>query len=304
MNKKFGVMMLALVLMSISITAGAEDYLLARFRPAAQEARENYLPGGRGDELTTCTHFQRFWDPVAPSGGWLANQFRAPDIATPVAEGPEGGNALFSNSHAADSTREGYWIQLNSAISGSFTLEVFFYLDELDSDYTEYKMQNIISSFWMSDNKALELRYFGPSTTLTGMEDTIQMMTSDGGTVDPEHNVTSSAGVISADTWYYAAVVYDHNLSEASFYLADASDPENITPGLVGSADPNWGSFAIQWLCLAAWPNPAGMCRDMAGYIDAFGISFEALEPANFVLLNLPELPLVTAAGANWSLYE
>jgi hypothetical protein len=279
----------------------AESYLLARFRVPVQQDREFYKPGGVADELTTCTYFQRYWGPVGPSLGWLTNQFKSPDIATPPVPGPEGDNALYGNSNAADSTREGYWIQLENPISGSFTFEVFFYLDELNPSYAEYKMQNIVSSFWMSDAKAVELRYFG--TTSPYNTGCIQLMTDDG-TAPPtnEHNVTSGPGLITADKWYYAAVVYDHGASEISFYLADASDPENITPTLIGTANPNWASFTMQWLCLAAWPNPAGSCRDITGYIDAFGLSGEALSPSNFLLLYLPALP--TNVKGLWNLYE
>jgi len=279
---------------------GAESYLLARFRAPVKQDREFYKPGGVADELSVCAYFQRSWDPVGPSGGWLDNQFKSPDIATPPVPGPEGDNALYGNSNAGDSTREGYWIQLATPISGSFTFEVFFYLDELNPNFAEHKMQNIVSSFWMSDNKAVELRYFGPASDLgSGVADKIQVMTSDGAV---EHNIISSAGAIAADTWYYAAVVYDHGGSQISFYLADASDPENITPTLIGTANPNWTSFTMQWLCVAAWPNTAGSCRDITGYIDAFGLSGEALSPSNFLLLNLPALP--TNVKGLWNLYE
>ena len=285
----------------LTLGAGAaENYLLARFRVPIQQDRDVYMPGGTGDELTTCTYFQRSWSPVSPTLGWLANQFKAPDIATPPVPGPEGSKALYGNSNDGASTREGYWMQLVNPISGSFTFETFFYLDVLNPLYAEYKMQNIVSSFWMSNYKELELRYFGTSSVLTPAG-TIQLMTKDGTT---EHNVTSSTGLIAADTWYYAAVVYDHGASQISFYLADASDADNIIPSLIGTANPNWGSFTMQWLCLGAWPNPAGSCRDITGYIDAFGLSFTNLSPPNFLLLNLPEIPVPAQAEAIWSLYE
>jgi hypothetical protein len=294
--------MLGLSLCFIVLTSAvfSEDYILARFRRGQQQDLDVYYPGGVADELTTCTYFQRSWSPVGPTYGWLDNQFKAPDIASPPVQGPEGGNTLFGNSNDGSSTREGYWIQFFSPIRSSFTFEVFFYLDNLNPTFAEHKMQNIVSSFWMSDNKGVELRYFGPATDLGGMGDKIQVMTAtDGGT---EHNVTSSAGVITGDKWYYAAVVYNHDASEISFYLADASDPDNITPSLVGTANPNWGNFSMNWLCLAAWPNPAGSCRDISGNIDAFGLSFEALSPSNFLLLNLPPLP--TNTQESWTLYQ
>lgn len=294
MKKEMIIISLSLGFILLALGGFPEDYVLARFRLGQQQDLEVYYPGGVADELTTCTYFQRSWNPVSPSGGWLDNQFKAPDIATPPVQGPEGGNALFGNSNEDSSTREGYWMQFFSPIRSSFTFEVFFYLDVLNPNFAEYKMQNIVSSFWMSDGKGVELRTQGDFSG-----GGIQLMTNDGGV---EHNITSSAGVITADKWYYAAVVYNHDASEISFYLADASDPNNITPTLVGTTDPNWGDFAMHWLCLGAWPNAAGSCRDISGYIDAFGLSFETLSPSNFLLLNLPSLP--TNARESWNLYQ
>jgi len=40
-------------------------------------------------------------------------------------------------------------------------------------------------------------------------------------------------------------------------------------------------------VCVGAWPNPAGSCRDIDGYIDGFSIRDEVLGPErtyNFVL--------------------
>lgn len=294
MGKKFTIILLSLGLIFLNLYGFSEDYILARFRTGIQQDREVYYPGGVGDEMTTCTYFQNSWSPVSPTGGWFTYQFKAPDIATPSVPGPEGGNAFYGNSNDAGSTREGYWMQFASPISTSFTFEVFFYLETLTPQFAEYKMQNLVSSFWMSTGKAMELRMLGDFGS-----GQIQLMTSDGGT---EHNIASSIGAITTDKWYYAAAVYNHGASQISFYLADASDPENITPSLVGTADPNWGSFNMQWLCIGAWPNPAGSCRDIAGYIDAFGITFDVLSPSTFLLLNLPPLP--TTVQESWALYQ
>jgi hypothetical protein len=54
-----------------------------------------------------------------------------------------------------------------------------------------------------------------------------------------------------------------------SFYLDKA---------LIGSANANWSNYTMKWLCIGAWPNPAGSCRDIAGYIDAFAVSDTALD--------------------------
>ena len=270
----------------------AQNFVYAVFNIPAETARENYLPGGLDEYLANCDYFQRSWGPVGPSGGWLDNQFNSPDIATPPTAGHEGGNALYGNSNDASHTREGYWIQLNPIITNqSFTVEVFFRLEVLEPAFAEYKMQNIVSTFWMSDNKGMEIRYMGTFGNF------IQLMTNDGAT---EHNTGTSA--ISAGIWYFAAAVYDYSLSQISLYFADASTPGSITPVLIGAVNPNWTTFSMQWLCLAAWPNPAGSCRDITGYIDAFSVAYSALSPSEFYLLY--GSPYIAHTKANWQIYE
>lgn len=270
----------------------AQNFVYTVFNIPAETPRENYLPGGADDYLVNCDYFQRSWDPVGPTGGWLDYQFRSPDIATPPVAGPEGGNALYGNSNSPTDTREGYWIQLNPAVTDqSFTVEVFFRLEVLEPAYAEYKMQNIVSTFWMSDNKGMEIRYMGTFGNF------IQLMTNDGAT---EHN--TGTGAISAGTWYYAAAVYDHSLSQISLYFADASTPGSITPVLIGTVNPNWPTFTMQWLCLGAWPNPAGSCRDITGYIDASSVAYSALSPSEFYLLYGP--PYIAHTKTNWQIYE
>jgi len=286
----------------------AQNFVYAVFNIPAETARENYLPGGLDDYLANCDYFQRSWDPVGPSGGWLDNQFNSPDIATPPAAGPEGGNALYGNSNDASHTREGYWIWLNPAITNQgFTIEVFFRLDELNPNFAEHKMSNIISSFWMSDGgtspveRVLELRFFGSATDL-GLEyphNQLEMMTNSAGA---EHNVRASAGLITAGNWYFAAIVYDHIASQASLYFGDPLAPGGLNPTLIGSVDPLWTPFVMNWLCIAAWPNPAGSCRDITGYIDAFSVAYSALSPSEFYLLY--GSPYIAHTKANWQIYE
>ena len=83
----------ALFCASLSSVGQSEVLVLAKFDTSPALAQESYLPGGPGDELTTLTYFQRSWDPIGPTGGWLANQFTAPDIATPPSPGPQGEGA-------------------------------------------------------------------------------------------------------------------------------------------------------------------------------------------------------------------
>ncbi len=281
------------ILLVLTYSVQSQDFVYAAFNGAPETEKDVYLPGEADDYLANCDYFQRSWEPVGPTAGWLANLLRAPDIATPPVAGPEGGNALFGNSDDAASTREGYWLQLNPAITDQdFTIEVFFRLNTLTPQFAEYKMQNIVSSFWMSDGKGLEIRFLGDFGTF------MQVMTNDGFT---EHNI-GSAGTsgIAIDTWYYAVAVYEHSSSQISFYYASASDP--MPPALIGSTDPNWASFTMQWLCIGAWPNPAGSCRDIAGYIDAFSVAYTALDPSEFYLLY--GTPYVANVEANWQIYE
>lgn len=277
MKRKVFILLLAVCALPLMVNAQG-SFFVALFNVPAQDALDVYLPGGVDDDLSMCTYFQRSWDPVSPTGGWLTNQFKAPDIKTPSPVGPEGGNALYGNSDAGDSTREGYWIELNPAITGSFTMELFFYAVELDPDFAEYKIQNLISSFWMTDSKGFELRYYGATGPYGNAQ--LEVMTHDG---SGEHNIKSATGLLSAGVWYYAAVVYDHAANQIRLYFKAASDVGS--PTLIGSNAPGWGTFTMQWICLAAWPNPAGSCRDICGYIDAFALSHAALDPAQFVLL-------------------
>ena len=195
----------------------------------------------------------------------------------------------------------GLWMQLHTALTNQdFTFETFIYLNNLLPAYSEYKMQNFVSSFWMSDNKGIELRTLGTGAA----EGVIQLMTHDG---VGEHNITSAGGVLQTGQWYHAAAVYTH---------ADQAIKLYIDKNLIGSANTNWSSYTMQWLCLAAWPNPAGSARDLSGYMDAFALSDAALAPADFVLYQLPptpspsptEVPTPTnapaAAGKNWSLLK
>jgi len=136
-------------------------------------------------------------------------------------------------------------------------------------------MQNVVSTFWMSDNKALEIRTMGEFG-----DRTIQLMTYDATT---EHNVTSGTGAIQDDTWYHVAAVYSHSTKDVSFYLDKT---------LVGSVNTNWSAYiAIKWLCIASWPNPAGSARDMDGYIDGLAVSSDVLTPDEFVLFTEPDIP-------------
>jgi hypothetical protein len=278
------------ILLVLSYAIQSQDFVYVAFNGPVEEAKDVYLPGEADDYLANCDYFQRSWEPVGPTEGWLANLLRAPDIATPPVAGPEGGNALFGNSNDATSTREGYWIQLNPAITDqSFTVEVFFRLNTLSAQFAEYKMQNIVSTFWMSDGKGMEIRFMGDFGNF------IQLMTNDGAA---EHNV--GTGAISIDTWYYAVAVYDHSIPQISLYFASASD--TMPPALISSTNPNWSSFTMQWLCLATWPNPAGSCRDISGYIDAFSVAYTALDPSEFYLIY--GTPYVANVGADWQIYE
>ncbi len=283
-----------LLLLAVPFLAGAQypNLVLAKFNVPAQADLDVYLPGGPGDILGNVDYFQRSWDPVGPTGGWQTNQFKPPDIDLLLPPGPEGGNALWGNSNDSLRTREGYWIQLNPAITGSFTAEVFFKLDNLNPAHCEYKIQNIISTFWMSGNKAFELRFFGNAGGLGSISDNkIQVMTNSG---TGENNITSDSNAITAGVWYYAAVVYNHDANQVSFYLKQANDPG--APTLIGTTAPGWGTFTMRWLCLAAWPNPAGSCRDICGHIDAFALTQAALTPSEFFLLN-------KLSVGNWMLF-
>jgi len=146
-------------------------------------------------------------------------------------------------------------------------------------DLSEYKIENVVSTFWMSDGKGLELRLMGDFGA-----GQLQMMTHDG---SAEHNSGTANGAIAINTWYHCAVVYNHSTGQASFYLDKA---------LIGSANANWSNYTMKWLCIGAWPNPAGSCRDIAGYIDAFAVSDTALDPDDF------ELYKVTAVD-DWTLF-
>lgn len=281
--RKNSCLLILLSLVTLSALASAQSTLVrANFDIPEATPQDDYLPGGAGDILN-CNYFQRSWDPIGPTGGWLTNQFRAPYIVNPATPGFQGGNVMEGNSNSAAETRQGYWVQLQGPITGSFTVEVVFLLRTYTPAYAEHKMQNLVSSFWMSDNKAFEIRTLGDYGTRS-----IQLMTHDGGT---EHNVASPDDAIQDNTWYHAAIVYDHSTQNASFYLDGAK---------IGSASPNWGTFSWNMVCMGAWPNPAGTCRDIDGYIDGFSVRDEVLGPEgtyNFVL------PTSFSGAEDWKRY-
>lgn len=187
---------------------------------------------------------------------------------------------MYGNSNNALTTRQGYWIEMQPALANqNFTIEAFFLIENLAPAFAEYKIENVVSTFWMSDGKGLELRLMGDFG-----EGQLQMMTHDG---SAEHNSGTANGAIAINTWYHCAVVYNHSTGQASFYLDKA---------LIGSANANWSNYTMKWLCIGAWPNPAGSCRDIAGYIDAFAVSDTALDPDDF------ELYKVTAVD-DWTLF-
>ncbi|MCX7019891.1 MAG: hypothetical protein NTY46_13065 [Candidatus Sumerlaeota bacterium] len=254
----------------------------ATFDVPLSATQEIYLPGATGDILGGAAYFQRSWSPVNPTLGWLDNQFSAPAIETPPTAGFQGGNALAGDSNEAGRTRQGYWIQINPALSSQdFTAEAIFYLKTYMPAYAEYKIQNIISTFWMSDNKSFEIRTMGDFGT-----NVLQLMTNDGAV---EHNVTTANDTVAPDTWYHTAIVYTQATGVAEFYF-------NGSPA--GSAPTGWGAPVIQWVCLAAWPNPAGSCRDISGAIDAFALSDAALTPGSFALPTN-----YSSVGRDWTLY-
>jgi len=285
-------MAVSVILLGGAAISQADTIVRAGFNMPPETAREVYLPGGTWDVLEGVSYFQRSWDPVGPTGGWLANQFRAPNIVIPPTDGLEWGvgNALEGNSNSAPGTRQGYWIALQTPITGSFTAEAVFLLRTYTPTFAEYKMQNIISTFWMSDGKAFELRTLGDFGNRV-----IQCMTNDGSS---EHNITSAENTIQDNTWYHGAVVYDASASQVELFLDGSS---------LGPADPLWGTFSMQWLCIAAWPNPAGVCRDIDGYMDGFALSDAVLGPGEFVLLSEPPPTPTIATGVGvpgWEPYR
>jgi hypothetical protein len=292
---------LLVALFSVPLLGSAETYILARFNLPEQSGRDNYLPGGPGDILTSATYFQRAWP-----AGVTQPQLIAPDIVTPPAGGFDGGNALKSNSDDSGKTRQGYYVEINPPITGDFTAEVVFRLFDLNPTYCEHKMQNILSTWWCSgstpDNSNMhwELRFFGSEGDL-GMNNNIQVMTNN----PAEHNITSGPNALTVDTWYHAGVVYDDSANLVTLYLNGS---------VVGTANPSWtttspGGHAHKMACivLAAWPNDAGTCRDIAGFIDAFALSNEVLAPGSFVLRSTAPTPTpwgYAAVDQGWTLYE
>lgn len=271
----------------------AEVVVRATFDQEAGNGVANYFPGSPGDKVSTVSKFQCQWgDSIGATGGWLTNQFSAPDIVTPPTAGPEGGNALTCDSNAPATSRKGYWVQLASPVSNQdFTIEFMFSLKNLNPANAEYKIQNLFTLMWPQDDKALELRFLGSEGGLGTSQNRLEMMTNTGGTAPQEHNITSGADAVTTNTWYHAAVVYKHATKTAELFLNGTS---------IGTANVAWDSFSFQMFCLAAWPNPAGSCRDISGYIDAFALSNAALDSSNFDLTHFVR----GAAAHDWQLFR
>jgi hypothetical protein len=135
------------------------------------------------------------------------------------------------------------------------------------------------------------VRFFGNAGDLGAASNNSFMVMTDTGNPGQEHNVVSGADALTSDTWYHAAVVYKHATGTVELFLNGTS---------LGTAATAWGDYSISMFCLGAWPNAAGSCRDMSGYIDAFALSNAALDASNFDLTHFQR----GAAAQDWQLHE
>jgi hypothetical protein len=135
----------------------------ATFDITAQNALADYkgTGGATGDYLTSST-YSRIPGRRRPDGRLADQSVPGPDIAPPPTAGPQGGNAMYGNSNNALTTRQGYWIEMQPALANqNFTIEAFFLIENLAPAFAEYQIENVVSTFWMSDGKGLELRLMG-----------------------------------------------------------------------------------------------------------------------------------------------
>lgn len=200
-----------------------------------------------------------------------------PDIVTPPVQGPQGGNALYTDPTDGE-VHEGLYISSDNGlkIQGAWTAEVLFYVLGLNPDGDEYGLQDLINTERLSDDPdppsaKWDLRIWPEENPAIGGYGQLQFMTAD---PTVEYRI-DTPDPIELDVWHHAAAVYDADTNSAILYL----DGE-----LIGTGPANFfGDYQNDW-SIATWMNQAGSSRSLYGYIDAVAVSDTVLEPGNFVL--------------------
>jgi hypothetical protein len=223
------------------------------------------------------------WDHTGPGTDFPTHYVDSgnyPDIVTPVTEGMQGGNAMFTAlGTAGDPTKHnGYYINVDNGISvsGDFTAEAVFMANVLDPvTGTEYGLQNIFGNEKVVDAtrglaawkfRILPVDY----DSVVNADGEFQLWTGNTQTFFGENNVTGP--IVTTGVWHHVAAVYTAGTNTLELFYDYVSQ---------GTTAPVWGDTNQTNWWVGDWPaNPAP--RAFAGWIDAVAITPGVLAPGSF----------------------
>lgn len=279
--KSVGILLASLLAAGGAFSAGqAAEVLRLNFDGAPVTDADVYT-ASPGDNVAAASLIQSYpW----PGGATQPELLGHSITDSPPAGGFQGGNALRLNTNTAE-TRKGLAVLLEDPVEGAFTIEGIFYQETLLSGDArmEFEIQVWLQTWFIGDNQALlELRTFGPNAV--GLpENSVDLATYDAPGGTEVRSTTPVGGAPDPASWHHVAIVYD-GVDTVTVYVNDTDDPGNAT--ILLSHTENWAAPKnLGNLIIGAWANDAGTARDFIGYVDAISISDEALDPADFVLL-------------------
>ncbi len=219
------------------------------------------------------------WEHVGPGTDFpthYEDNGNYPDIVTPVTEGMQGGNAMFTAlGDSGDPTkRYGWYINEDNGISvsGDFTAEAVFMANVISPTGSEYGLQNIFGNDSVVDATrglaAWKFRIW-PDDQIGGTGQ-IQLWTGDTQTFFGENDVDGPT--VTPGVWHHVAAVYTAGTNTIELFYDYVSQ---------GTNNPVWGDANQTNWWVGDWPaNPAP--RGFAGWIDAVAITPGVLAPGSF----------------------
>ena len=278
--KPTAILLASLIVAGGYSAANAEEVLRLNFDGDAVTDADVYTPGP-GDNVAAASLIQSYPWPGGVTQPELLGHSVSDD---PPPGGFQGGNALVLNTAAAEA-RKGLYVVLEDPIAGPFTIEGIFYQETLISADArmEFEIQVWLQGWFLGETEALfELRTFGPNAV--GLpENVVDIATYDSPGGAEVRSTTPVDGAPDTEAWHHVAIVYD-GVDTVTVYVNDTDDPANAQVLLTHTE--NWAEpKGLGNLVIGAWANDAGSARDFIGYIDAISISSEALDPADFALL-------------------
>lgn len=261
----------------------------------------DYAPLASGSDVIPTTGFIRAGTPsnVDQDPHPAAGPGRPDVVTNPPAGGFQGGGAMFTTNASSvsgsgnDQAGEGFYVALDTPLTGSFTAEAIVYVTGLNPLNCEFGIQNFFGTDGLGGSGTPQQfvpRIIGGS--LLSPDNQLQLMTQQA--ANAEQNVLSGSPFV-ANAWTHVAVTYDSGLNQAKLYVDGVQIGGDVTPDWAGA-----GGFQMDDLALGYYANGAGSNRSLEGYMDAFALDNTALAPGTF---NLPLQP-VSSAERSWNMYE